>query len=248
MLIEYQEADLIIVPSQYCRQTFIDYGIPSHKLHVLVATANLKPAPNLKKQFNPGTTNYLFVGGVGAQKGLAYMLKAWEYLLDDQSFNIQGSNLTIISTDVPKSLRKLLDLPGITYFTKLDQGMLFETYAKSHVLCHPAVDDAFGFVVQEAMHFGLIPIISKNCGATDIIQSNLNGIVIPAFCHVSLAEAMRLLCTSPDFANALSVEAKKTITRFLSSDYYSSGLFNLYNKALSAHHQKTSDESSNLHY
>ncbi|HEY5752682.1 MAG TPA: glycosyltransferase family 4 protein [Chthoniobacterales bacterium] len=79
---EYDLADAILVPSEYSRQTFLDFGIPASKLIVIgrgVDTDVYRPAPafdvNDRRECRP--FRVLFCGRVGERKGIRQVIDAW---------------------------------------------------------------------------------------------------------------------------------------------------------------------------
>ncbi|HEY5893008.1 MAG TPA: glycosyltransferase family 4 protein [Chthoniobacterales bacterium] len=79
---EYELADAILVPSDYSRQTFLDFGIPAKKLVVIgrgVDTDLYCPAPDfdadVPKESRP--FRVLFCGRVGERKGIRQVIDAW---------------------------------------------------------------------------------------------------------------------------------------------------------------------------
>lgn len=69
-------------------------------------------------------------------------------------------------------------------------------YRQSDLLVHPSESESFGFVVAEAMSFGL-PVVAFNVGALhEIIDDKINGFLIPAFNTNLMAETIFKLVES----------------------------------------------------
>ncbi|UKJ08256.1 glycosyltransferase [Solitalea lacus] len=61
-------------------------------------------------------------------------------------------------------------------------------YRQSDLLVHPSESESFGFVVAEAMSFG-VPVVAFKVGALhEIIDDKINGFLIPAFKTTLMAE------------------------------------------------------------
>ena len=60
----------------------------------------------------------------------------------------------------------------------LPQPALAALLRRADVLIHPAYYDPFPRVVLEAMACGCVPIVSRQCGAADVITSGVDGFVV----------------------------------------------------------------------
>jgi glycosyltransferase involved in cell wall biosynthesis len=68
-----------------------------------------------------------------------------------------------------------------------------EWYLHSDLLVHPSESESFGFVVAEAMSFG-VPVVAFNVGALhEIIDDKINGFLVPAFKTTLMAEIIEQL-------------------------------------------------------
>lgn len=81
---EYDLADAILLPSEYSRQTFLDFGVPTSKLIVIgrgVDTELYRPSPAFNNTGNGDGESrpfrVLFCGRVGERKGIRQVVDAW---------------------------------------------------------------------------------------------------------------------------------------------------------------------------
>ena len=75
---EYREADLIAIPSQFSRETFVSRGVPAAKLLLApygVNLTNFYPAPKQDQVFR-----IIHCGNISLRKGVHYLLQAFTEL------------------------------------------------------------------------------------------------------------------------------------------------------------------------
>ncbi len=109
-------------------------------------------------------------------KGLDYLLDAVKILKDkDYKFKlvIAGSGS---ETYFEKRIKKLGLEDDVVMFGKLSN--VREIYQASDIFVYPTLFDTFGYVVLEAMYCGCVPIVSKFCGASEIVESVDKGLII----------------------------------------------------------------------
>lgn len=78
-VLEYKLADLIFVPSEICKESFIKNGVDPEKVKVIYFPYTLSTYINHAKTARIGN-RVTFVGNVSAQKGIITLLEAWKRL------------------------------------------------------------------------------------------------------------------------------------------------------------------------
>ncbi len=106
----------------------------------------------------------LFIGNEGNYKGYNSLLKAIKKL--NKNGNMYDLYMVGSSSDKIKENHEWLHKEGFQY-NKLNQY-----FEKCSIYVHPAEYESFGAVVLEAMSVGLIPLITKNSGASEILKDN----------------------------------------------------------------------------
>lgn len=228
MLEEYELAEYIVVPSTYAKNTFIRHGVPAEKIHCMVA--GVAPPATVTPPHSRGAGFLaLFVGGIGPQKGLSYMLEGWRLagLPND-------ATLIVVTGEVPIGLRDLAKQEQVELLPPMRRSELFDLYNRASALFHPAVDDAFGFVVEEAMHFALPVVISEHCGAWDVVTDGREGFVIPARNSQAVAESLAKLYAQPGLRIHLGQNAKATAARRCTPASYRAAISHFYPSIRSA--------------
>ena len=125
---EYELCDLIFVPSESNRQTFIEHGIPATKVRRVPFGVNLDTfRPTAKKD---DTFRVLFVGQIGLRKGIPYLFEAVAGL------KLPKFELCLAGTVMPEGAKFLKTYEGsFRYLGVIPQQQLSETYSQASVLC-----------------------------------------------------------------------------------------------------------------
>ena len=161
-------ADRILVGSNFVRDTFLAEGFPSEKLCVIPYGANVElfspVAPAEKEQAEDGDFRVLFVGAIGQQKGVSYLLRAYE------AFKGPGTKLTLIGNykgdpDVWAPFRD-----SFVHVPHLPRIQLAEMYRQADVMLFPSLFEGLGLVVLEAMASGIPVITTPNGPATSYVM------------------------------------------------------------------------------
>jgi glycosyltransferase involved in cell wall biosynthesis len=102
---------------------------------------------------------------------------------------------------------------------------LAEYYAHASCFVHPAVNEAWGLVVNEAMACGLPVLVSRRCGcAYDLVDEGLNGFTFDPFDIERLAELMlRMAAMSESERQTMGGHSRKRIER-LGTTAFANGL------------------------
>jgi glycosyltransferase involved in cell wall biosynthesis len=177
----YKLANLIICPSSMSASVMKGYGCKSIKVipHGTEIPTSIAPMP---QKFVVG-----YLGSIGIDKGLIYLLKAWELL------NLSNSFLNIAGKDSTNLLPQIRSLKGNGHF-KL-QGFVPSSstfYNECSVYVQPSVTEGFGIEVLEAMAHGRPVIVSDGAGAADLVDGRW-GFVVPKKNPEAIAEKIRWL-------------------------------------------------------
>lgn len=191
---EYDEADLITVPSSYAKKTFIDAGINEKKLAVIpygVDLHSFKPVSTPEKE----SFTVAYVGGMNFRKGIQYLFQAFSKINHPRKF------LWMIG-QVEQEFIHALQQKGIVPREVVFKGHIDHAHLRTHlsqadVLALPSVEDGFGLVMAQALACGCPVIASTHTGAAEIIAHGINGYIVPARDPVALAEAMQRIADSP---------------------------------------------------
>jgi len=228
-LAEYDEADIILVPSAYSRATF-PTALQSKTL--VAPLFGRVPMPQVmisadKTSMTSNETSAPFtfgtVGGQPLRKGFLYLLQAWKQL---QLPNARLLLRTDASLDRSPILRSLLrELPNVEIVRYVDD--MSDFYRRCDAFVFPTIDDGFGMALLEAMAHGLPAITTTHCGAAELFTPDKDVIVVPAQDTEHLAAAMQRLYSSEETRAYLRSNALGSLRR-IEGD----GEYRLYSKTL----------------
>ena len=172
---EYAQADLITVPSNFVRRTFVEQGVPEDKLCVLPYGVNLsrfspvgEPA---KERFD-----ILFVGGMGLRKGVQYLVQAYNKL------SHPAKSLTFVGAPSPMVI-ELLKSRGLwpedaKVLGHIQQTELKHLMSKSHVMVLPSIEEGLALVQAQAMACGCPVIATPNAGSENLYTNGEEGFIV----------------------------------------------------------------------
>lgn len=186
---EYELADAITVPSEFCRKSFVKEGIPAGKLNVVPYGVDMS---RFSPDGEPAADSFdvLFVGQVSFRKGLPYLLEAFERVRHP------NKRLTIVGA-VQQEMREFLnkrDWPQVRFLGPRSRDEVRRLMSRSHVFILPSVEDGFGMVLAEALACGCPVIGTEHTGTPDLVENGREGFIVPIRDAAALSERMEQLC------------------------------------------------------
>jgi glycosyltransferase involved in cell wall biosynthesis len=179
---EYDNADYIVVPSDYSRRSF-----PAKYQHKIVKApiSGRIRWPEEATISNHAEFTVGVMGGSPLRKGYLYLLQAWEKLA------LPNAKLLIRSGDLLEypELKALINRQSNIEFVGYVPN-LSDFYGRCDAFVLPSVDDGFGMALFEAMAHGVPCVATKNCGSSELLVSGTDGLVIEPFSAEQLAEAI----------------------------------------------------------
>ena len=201
---EYAEADCITVPSSFSVSSFVQSGVPAHKLRMLPYGVNLA-------MFQPtgqpavGHFDVLYVGGMNLNKGIPYLLQAF------QSLRHPRKSLTFAGAPSPKFIERMKALglwpDDIRLLGHVPQGELKALMSRSHAMVLPSVQDGFGMVLSQAMACACVVIGTEHTGARDLFEDGHSGFIVPIRQGDAIAQRLQQLADNPALRVQMSQDA-----------------------------------------
>lgn len=192
VLAEYENADYIVVPSEFVRRTFINQGINRGKVVKVpfgVSLTLFSPKPKLDQKFR-----ILFVGQASIRKGIGYLFQALKPLVEAGQIE-----LWLIGSLDPSAdclLRRYADI--FLYKGVMPRDRLSEVYSQGSALVLPSVEEGLSLVQAQAMACSLPVIATPNTGAEDLFTNGVEGFVVPAQDSQAIRERVEYLIDHPD--------------------------------------------------
>lgn len=198
---EYGQADGIICPSTFVRQTFVDEGMEANRVRTVPfgVTVSSVTGPSLRPE---GVFRVLFVGQINIRKGLRYLFEAFK------KFRHPNKELWIIGPKADPTGIEDVRPPEETRFLGVLKGDdLDRAYRSCHVFVLPTIEEGMALVIGEALSHGLPVIATVNSGAADLFSDGAAGFLVPIRSPEAIAEKLQLLADNPDRLKELSAAA-----------------------------------------
>jgi glycosyltransferase involved in cell wall biosynthesis len=140
----------------------------------------------------PEKFDVAYLGQLGPDKGVIYLIQAWTEL------NLQDSTL-ILAGETPELAYQLINMAGGTgnYHLAGYVPDVSEIYNKCTVYVQPSVTEGFGIEVLEAMAHGRPVIVTEGAGAHEIVEDGKEGFIVPIRDPKAIATCIRYFRENP---------------------------------------------------
>jgi starch synthase len=205
---EHRLASRVVVGSSFARRTLIDHGVPEEKIVVNPYGVDLEafspaPRPDLSRPLR-----FLFLGSIGARKGVPLLLKAWESLATDKA------ELWLAGSLSDRNRRLIRPLPGLRIIGKVPRHELPNLLHQCDVLVLPSYFEGFPLVQLEALASGLPIIGTEATGAPDLITDGVEGYVTEVGDAEALRDKLSKFIASPSDLTNMSMAARHCAERY----------------------------------
>jgi phosphatidylinositol alpha-mannosyltransferase len=164
----------------------------------------------IRKEYDDGKVNIVFVGRLETRKGLDYLIEACGML------NKKFSNFRLIvvgpGTRLKKGYKKMVKEAGLENvdfigFASVDE--LPQYYRTADIFCAPAIwGESFGIVLLEAMACGK-PVIASNIeGYASVMHNNEEGLLVAPKDARGLADALLTLAENRDLREKMGQKGR----------------------------------------
>jgi len=204
---EALEADRVIVPSDYVRDTMVANGVDPARVFVLpygVDTDRFRPPERPRDP--DGKFRVLFVGALTQRKGIKYLLEA------AKRADIPGLELVCVGklAGDPAAF-----VPYADVFRHVPHVPFHEVHRLFHtadVFAYPSLHEGSAFASYEALASGLPVVCTPNTGS--VVRDGSEGFVVPVRDVDALVERLRLLARDPDLRARMAVAARARAEEF----------------------------------
>jgi starch synthase len=226
-LSEYEEADAVVVPSSWAKETFIQRGVSADKVYVIPFGVDLSlfhPLPKIDNRFR-----ILFVGTYSAQKGIGYLLEAARPLVEQNL-----AEVWLVGSKDP-SAKTILDQYANSFVDKgfIPRKDLAWHYSQGSVLVLPSIQDGLALVQAQAMACGLPVIATTNTGAQDLFTDGQEGFIVPIRSPEAIRERLLWMIDNPRERDAMALAALQRVNSIGGWDEYGRRCLAMYKKVIS---------------
>jgi glycosyltransferase involved in cell wall biosynthesis len=198
----YETADAITVPSSFARRSFIELGVPAHKVHMIPYGVRVEKFARVSDP-SADTFDALFAGSVSLRKGVPYLLEAFQKVRHPRKrLRFAGP----ISPEIKQVLTRLPKL-DVEFLGQLPQAQLPRLMSQSHLLVLPSIEDGFGLVMSQALACGCPVLASTNTGGEDLITDGVEGFIVPVRDPNVMADRMQRIAEDSNLRGRMSEAA-----------------------------------------
>lgn len=169
---EYNECDLIFVPSTFVYRSFVQKGVPEAKLRKISYGVDLRMfRPMLKSD---DVFRVIYVGALSMRKGIPYLLEALCAL------SLPKFELWLIGAVQPEIKPFLAKYEGkFRCFGEIPRAELHRYYSQASVFVIASIEEGLALVQAQAMACGIPVIATHNTGAEDLFTDGVEGFIVP---------------------------------------------------------------------
>lgn len=204
------EADRVIVPSDYVRDTLSARGVDPACVFVLpygVDTARFRPGPRAPD----GKFRVLFVGGLSQRKGIKYLLEAAKRAA------IPGMELVCVGK---LAGGEAAFAPYANVFRHVRHVPFHEVHAlfqTADVFAYPSLHEGSAFASYEALASGLPVVCTPNTGS--VVRDGVEGYLVAPRDVDALVDRFRALHRDPDLRARMATAARARAEEFTWAHY-----------------------------
>lgn len=200
---EYDQADLITVPSEFVRQTFLAQGVSAEKIAKVPYGVHLQQFEKIAEP-PPDYFDVVFAGNAPFRKGLPDLLQAFS------DFKHPRKRLTIVggvAGEMGKYLARHHVSDSVVFTGHCPLPRLKEIFSRSHVMVLPSIEEGLALVMAMALACGCPVIASEHTGARDLFDDGEQGFVVPIRSPLAITERLEILVDKPELRARMSEAA-----------------------------------------
>jgi glycosyltransferase involved in cell wall biosynthesis len=231
---------LLMAISRAVAASYLDAGWPKDRVEVIydpVAMYPPPPPPLDWPDLSQGKPVVAMVGSLQTWKGQVVFVDAAAKLAaryPNVNFIVVGGE-TLAEPDYPRSLAALIRDLGLTGRVRITgwRSDVDAIVAAATIVVHASIrPEPFGYVVPEALRFG-IPVIAANAGGpTELIRDGVDGLLTEPGNAQALADAVMRLLGSESLCRELGRQGQCRVRELLSEDAFARRLGEVYARLL----------------
>ena len=215
-----------IVPGRRAKEYCASLGMPEGRIFTAPNAADhdffqkrqedlLPMREKIRDELGLSQPTILFVGRLVEQyKAVSTVIEAYG------RSRVRGQATLLVVGDGPNldDYRRLaadLEAPGIRFMGERRHNELCRLYAAADIMVLPSASEPWGFVLNEAMEFGLPLVVSDAVGAgPDLVADGQNGFVFPCRDHAALAPLLERLVADSELRRRLGDASRRLVAQF----------------------------------
>mgnify|MGYP000956895649 CR=1 FL=1 len=221
--------DLIISPSEGVKKMIKSYGVSTP---ITVIATGVEPLADPKQRVGkkltgnggdgtsaPGAPTekiLLFVGRLGKEKNIPFLLEAMRHLLDD---GLNARLVIIAGGPEEENLKKMAAGLGVesavTFAGRKPFEQVVQAYREADLFVFGSMTETQGLVILEAMSTGLPVVAVRATGVEDVVDDGRNG-YLTATDTAEFAHAIQKVMSNAELYQTMSENALHTASEYSS--------------------------------
>lgn len=229
VMADCNEADLVMVGSQYVKDTFIEYGFEAQRIRV-VPLAVLPIFNKIKTSYSAnGRLELIYTGNWGHWKGVDDLIDSIE-ILKDRGVDV---HLTVVGSVIKSSGSYGKAIKGnlpVTFVGHVPQDALRGYLKAADVYVFPSLRDGFAVSAFEGMSAGLCLVTTKESSIP--IQDGETGFYVKSHSPDLIADRIEYLYNHRDVIERVGRNAADCVEKNYSWEKYAQGVKHVYEELL----------------
>lgn len=162
-----RSADRLVTLSSFAKKTYLAQGFEESKIEVIhIGPINSKSEISPQLDFTDGIVRILFLGRMTRVKGVEALARL-SNSLDPTRFQITLTGQC--PPNIASYIRQISNAEVLKLFENPSPDQISFHFLSSNVFALPSFNEGFNISSLEAMTYGLIPILSKNAGVSEVL-------------------------------------------------------------------------------
>ena len=188
---EYDEADVVLVHSDYVWASMLRHGVPEAKLERTVLRLPARFAPPAVRP-DDGVFRLVYVGRLEATKGLPVLLDAFRRL------PVAEAELRLVGGWTSKPMRRAIQAAAAADpRIRVGPGDPVPALHRADAYVHPTFEDGYAYSPVEALACGVPVVVTEETGMKEYVAEGENGYVVPVGDADALVERLLALRERP---------------------------------------------------
>jgi alpha-maltose-1-phosphate synthase len=227
--IEALEADRLLVPSDYVRDTLIERGTKPERIAVIPYGVDIERFRPLPKPAG-APFRILFVGALSQRKGIKYLLEAVKRL------RLPNAELVLVGRRIGSAEAFSAYDGCFRHVPHVPYHEVHRLFGEADLFVYPSLHEGSAFASYEALASGLPVITTPNTGS--VVRDGVDGFIVGPRDVEALMERIERLYRDRDLRLALGAAARTRAEEFTWAAYR--GRVASFFNGLAADHSSTS--------
>lgn len=228
ILADIEQADAVLVNSQFVKDTFLHQGWDESLVHVIYLGVDdqfFDAIPEIPPRTMEGPLRLLFAGSLERRKGAVALISALA-TINDRPWQIEL--LGAIAPDIASANHPFLSDPRVAVSGTVSRVELANRMAGAEVFIFPSLAEGSARVVFEALACGCYVITTPNTGS--IVEDGVHGALVPPGDADALAGAIRRAIADRGMVGEIGKRNATLVRERYRQSRYGDGLARLYDR------------------